>query len=218
MHTFLDRETLTISYEAGECDTVVVAFTGIGHALGGIQKAEFGRSLGELGLLPSSIYVIDRHRRWFNHGLASQIEDAVSQLVERLGARRAVTLGNSMGGFGAIAFARRVPGCAAAVAFCPQSSVHPEVAPFERRWREYVEAIRDWDLPDSVTEIHTGIRYSIFYGERDKIDLQHARRLSTTTGDVRIQLEPNCGHEVAAKLKADGRLKAILAKAIWEFT
>lgn len=120
-----------------------------------------------------------------------------------------------MGGFGAIALARRIPGCLEALAFCPQSSVHDAIAPFERRWRNYVEAIEEWDLPDATTELRPGIRYSLFYGERDKADAQHAKRFATANGDVRIHMEPDCGHNVAAKLRSEGRLQPILQAVIW---
>ena len=43
---------------------VIVSFTGIGHALGGIQKEEFQKIKSWKNY--DSLFVIDEHRSWFN--------------------------------------------------------------------------------------------------------------------------------------------------------
>lgn len=209
----VDDEALRISYRLGDPHILVVAFTGIGHALGGIQTEEFGRSL-EYGA-PSIIFVIDKNRHWYNHGLGSRIVPTVNGLISQLGEfRRVVTLGNSMGGFGAIIFAKHLSHCAAAIAFCPQSSVHPEIAPFDKRWMNWRGDIRDWDIPDSLTELDPRISYHLFFGMDDTTDLRHAKRFGDLPG-VSVNLVGGCGHEIAAGLKRQGKLAETIGKIVW---
>jgi len=209
----VDDEALRISYRLGDPHTLVVAFTGIGHALGGIQTEEFGKSL-EYGA-PSVIFVIDKNRRWYNHGLRGRIVPALNGLISQLGGfRRVVTLGNSMGGFGAIIFAKNISGCTAAIAFCPQSSVHPEIARFDKRWPNWRADIREWDVPDGLTELDSRIRYHLFFGTDDTTDLQHARRFAGLP-NVSVNLVAGCGHEIAAGLKRQGKLAETIGEIVW---
>src|ERR1700757_6152 len=106
----IDTDSLKISYQAGTSGLVVVTFTGVGHGLGHIQTEEFRRTMHSDGDAESNavIWVIDKRRRWFNGGIAAEIVAAVNDIIESLGqVDRVITLGNSMGGFGAIAFAAR---------------------------------------------------------------------------------------------------------------
>lgn len=116
MPTAVDDDDLRITFEQGSEPLAVVAFTGISHRLGGVGIEEFKKSLvGSHGPSASVIFVADMKRRWYNHGLGDRIAMLVNNLIDNLGALRSVTLGNSMGGSGAIILARRLKYCAGAV-------------------------------------------------------------------------------------------------------
>lgn len=75
------------------------------------------------------LHVIARRNHWYQ----TEEHDAVLACVRRFAAqRRTITYGASMGGYGAALFSHLldVPG----LCFSPQFSLHPSVAPFERRW------------------------------------------------------------------------------------
>lgn len=213
----LETDAVRVSYLPGSTGVAVVAFTGIGHAMGAIQTEEFRRALGsDRGQARhAAIFVIDRERRWYNDGIASPIAECVNGLMRRLGVRRCVTLGNSMGGFGAIVFARRLADCSGAIAFCPQSSVDPAIVPFETRWTEWRASIRRWEIRDAVTEIAPGIAYDLFFGADDQTDALHEARFSAAGCErLRIHRVANCGHDVSLHLKAQGRLRETIEPLI----
>ena len=208
-----DDDDLRISFRDAGSRVAVVAFTGIGHRLGGIQTEEFKKSLADGN--PSTIFVIDKKRRWYNHGLSARVIDTVNGLLIGMeAAEKVVTLGNSMGGFGAVAFAGRLRRCTTAIAFCPQSSAHPEIASFDCRWMDLRSEITDWDFPDAAPLMVTHVRYHIFFGAKDHTDGQHAARLSGAS-NVSVNAMPGCGHGTAAFMKQQGTLYPTIRKLIW---
>jgi hypothetical protein len=219
MLIFLDTDDVRISYQQGNCDIAVVAFAGIGRGLGTIQTEEFKKSLKQTAVraTPSTIYVIDKQRRWFNDGVSFIVEGALSSLVGILNPKRVVTIGNSMGGFGALIFAKRIEYCERSIAFAPQSSVQNSIVGFESRWSEHVGLIKQWDVPDATEEVGGQIDYHIFYGSDDPLDALHAKRFrDLNSPNVIVNMIAKCGHDVVRKLKEDGLLKPILDQLIWD--
>ncbi|MEJ0015749.1 MAG: alpha/beta hydrolase [Acetobacteraceae bacterium] len=218
MRVEADNDNFRISYQRGDSSTLVVAFTGIGHGLGGIQTEEFRNSLSQAGDMasPQVAYVIDKRRLWYNNGMADDIVRVLNDIVERENSTRVATLGNSMGGFGAIVFARRLSNCIQAIAFCPQSSVNADIAPFEDRWPEWRAGVSAWSVLDATLECDARVRYDVFYGMDDPIDMQHAGRFrSMEASNVTVHLVKDCSHDVAGFLKKRGELGAILGRLIW---
>lgn len=126
--SLLEREVIS--------SNVCVCFTGIGHALGGIdvQKEEFTKIKGFCRI----IFVTDKDRSWGN---GIDIFFIVSLLRPYLFGKRVFLLGNSMGGFLSIVFSRYllVDVC---VAFSSQYSVDDEVVKGETRWKKYINKIK----------------------------------------------------------------------------
>lgn len=219
--TAFEDETLRISVERGNDDVLVVAFAGVGFGLGDIQTEEFRKSLKGLseGDDPRRchiVYVIEKQRVWYNNGIAARLPGHVNDVISGLGASRVVTLGNSMGGFGAIAFAPALQGCRRALAFCPQSSVHPAIAPFETRYAHWVQAIRQWDLPDAAASFDPAIHYSLYFGADEVPDMQHAARFrASALPCVDVHTIAGSDHRVANYLREGGKLRRILRQAIW---
>jgi len=90
--------------------------------------------------------------------------------------RRVVFAGTSMGGYAACAFASLAPGCQV-IAYSPQSTLSPEIAPWDERYRSGSQA--DWSGPyaDAATEIGAARRLWLLYDPGVPEDLRHAERL-----------------------------------------
>jgi pimeloyl-ACP methyl ester carboxylesterase len=207
MELLLNDETCRIVHEPGDNGRAIVSFAGIGYALGGIQVEEFRKSLD--GASFDIYYVIDKERRWYNG-----CYDAVVATINRsLAARRVeatVTLGNSMGGFGAVLFASALNRCRRAIAFSPQSSVSPAVVPFEDRWREWTRHIAHWLVPDAIPQMKAEIEYLLFFGAADPRDQRHADRFAAGAGQTLLCRIDDSGHGVAAEIKRRGLLIPLL--------
>ncbi len=217
MRVEFEDDRLRISHGEGDADTAVIAFAGVGLALGGIQIEEFSSSLSRAGQggRPSAIFVIDKRRRWYNDGIATPIVEVVNGVLARLGARRVVALGNSMGGFGAVALGPRFPGCVRVVGFSPQSSVRADLVPFEARWPEWRAGIAQWDLPDAVA-LGDAAESHLFFGRGDRLDMQHAARFAAAGLPFRhIYRVAGTDHDLVRDLKRRGALSPLLEALIW---
>lgn len=184
---------------------LVVAFTGIRFGLGGIEKREFERSLA--GFDMSVCYVIDRRRAWYNYAT-----DELTELLRSVAAdhERVVTLGNSMGGFGAVYFAGLLDRCFRAIAFCPRFSVVPGVIA-DHRSERFVSAITEWRARTAIDTIREGVDYRIFYGADDPLDRLHQLAYEEA-GLATVSL--GGGHNVAAWLRDRGELVPLLASLL----
>ena len=205
-------EALQVRYIAGQAEELVVAFTGVGHGIGEIQTEEFtGVSLGEARR--HVVFVIDTQRSWYSApGIQGRIIEAIDSVVAKVRPSRIFTLGNSMGGFGALLLAERI-GAEAAVAFAPQFTMRRDVIR-ERRWARYRPAMNESAL-DTLDGPLTGKSraYAIF-GANERLDRPHAKALDATGWvDVRRVVSPKGvkGHSVAGFLKSAGILQPLVA-------
>ena len=122
-----------------------------------------------------------------------------------------VTVGSSMGGFGAAAFARLMKAdCVLAIA--PFSTLNPELAPWEDRWPEQTAGL-DWSGPlaDAAPEFAASPNAFLIYDPFDGKDRAHIQRLRTAreaAGRETVILRyPGGGHEVAKPLAWLGMMK-----------
>ncbi len=225
--TLFEDDHLRIRFVEGKSNEAIVSFAGVGtndyrilnmnkppgwSAQDATQIDEFRKTIGET---KNVYFVADKRRGWYN-GLEDQLLDLINSDLAKRRTRRVLALGNSMGGSAALMFASRIRGCRHAVAFAPQSSMHPDIAPFETRWEEHRFRITEWTTPDPVRSMDASMRrYYVFYGMRDDVDKMHvqrilARRLPNT---VVFGLR-KAGHEVALYLRNNGvSLKDIIDTA-----
>lgn len=92
------------------------------------------------------------------------------------GYERVVLAGSSMGAFGALSFAALIPG-AHVLAFNPQSTLNPNLVPWESRY--WVGKRQDWTLPmsDAGQTIAHCASVSVFYDPYFEPDRMHYERL-----------------------------------------
>jgi len=217
MDIVFENARLRISFEPGSygSDEIVLAFTGGRHALAGIDKEDFVKTNRTSCVTRDAYYINDLTRSWYN-GIRQEIVD-VLQL--RIGGRRVVTLGNSLGGFGALMFSGLFETCDVALAFVPQYSIRPELVLFEDRWIEFKMNINAFEhdtcfLP-SVDYTHC--RKYVFCGEVDARDLAHAKLIAKSArANTYVFSIAGSGHDLSFKLKEMGLLNRLVEMATSE--
>jgi pimeloyl-ACP methyl ester carboxylesterase len=222
-----EDDRLRIRFEESLSDKeAVVSFSGIGAGAYGVrdlrgrgaatttpttlatedpsptQIDEFRKSIGGA---KNVYYVTDKKRFWYN-GIENKILDILNTHLTERRTKRVLALGNSMGGSAALMFASRIKECRHAIALAPQSSVHPDLVPFDNRWENYRSKITEWTTPDPAAAIEGGARrYYVFYGMDDNLDEQHIKRiLARALPNVIIYGIQDCGHEAALYLRENG--------------
>ena len=202
-----ESDDLKITATFGNSEISVVSFAGISFGL--VDTGEFNKTLSQIDC--DIYHVFDKKRKWYNGLHERLISDLLNKEIERRGSKAVFTLGNSMGGTGAIIFAAELKNCIRAISFCPQSSVHPDIVIFENRWMEYRHAILDWTVPDAIERMRSTREYIIFFGANDARDLNHADRfIRLAPNTVKVCTIPGCGHDVASYLKRSGMLAKVV--------
>jgi hypothetical protein len=203
-------QEIEITHDPGTSRTAIVSFSGIKGMTGYVQAEEFRKSLA--GTPHNVYYVKDKARHWYN-GSFDQIVEILNTDFRRRRIRRVLTLGNSMGGFGAIIFAGRLKGCRAAIAFAPQSSVDPTIVPWERRYRKHTDSVAEWAGLDAKKLFADHVNYAVFFGGDAPNDMRHAKRLAARPRpNVSVYLLAGTGHGVARHLKMQGVLQELVQR------
>ena len=186
------------------CPNIFLCFTGVKQGMGGIGAEEFVGSTR----MPDfcALFVSDLKRSWFNSFPESHLVEAIGDIVE---GKRIVTVGNSMGGYGAIWATKPFP-VETAIAFAPQFSVHPDVVSEETRWEEWRRDISIWRHRSLETYFNDETKYFTFNGDDDALHWSHF----PTKPNTEHFLLPNSGHAPAAMLKDAGVLTATIESCV----
>lgn len=176
-----------------------MSFAGIGDGMGAIQKTEFFRlTEQEFNVL----FVKDTNRSWYN-------SLDIPQIRSYLNDRPVITIGNSMGAFHAAMFAADYP-VEKVIAFAVQYSIHPDVVPFDNRYRKFANAISEWKYRqlqfNDTTEYH-------FISGDGRQEVAHLD-LIPNQKNIRKTVIPKAGHKVARKLKDQGRLYTLIEQIL----
>ena len=178
----------------------IISFTGIFHGFGVFDfKKEF------MGLLKQSdcnvMFVSDREVSWYNN---IDIDKIKSKLINQ----EVVTLGNSMGGYNAIQFANDV-NVTKAIAFAPQYSVHPHIAPHEKRWKTEVKKIKQWRFKHLLFNDTT--QYYIFSGNTN-MEMYHTNMVPHQRNIHKFIVKG--GHNISKVFKTKGILYSLIKDCI----
>ena len=178
-------------------DKLIVAFTGIKSAMGGVGF-EFYKSLVGFSVL----FVRDNKKQWYRRDAQRTVEN-IRLAIKKTGATRLYCIGNSMGGFAALLFGSL---CQAngVIAFSPQTVMDPDITLSlgDERWVKYQansEGLPYADLNDLAPARHA----TLVYGGKDFYDMQHAERLIWPCELVKLE---SSSHNVAKILKDNGEL------------
>ena len=212
MELLLDDPLLTIQRLPGQGRRLVVAFSGIGHGFGGMQAAEFMGTAADGGR-NTVLFVTDTTRSWFTApGIVDRIAGQVQAELLRLGLPACHTIGNSMGGYGAIRMAREMP-VAVALAFSPQVSMDPALMD-EHRWPEYRPAIvSDRHLPLAACLVPATRNYAVF-GATSRIERNHRALLPEDGPNLTCLMLQGGGHNIVRILKQAGHLVPLVRAAM----
>lgn len=200
------RVTMSGSEKASGQGTLI-SFTGVGHSLNGIdvQKPEFfGAGKG----YDRMFFVSDLQRSWGNNIDFDLLKTLISPYTQH---GPVDCLGNSMGGFLAL-LAPAFLKVRRSVALVPQVSVDPRIVPWERRWKEYRNAIRAWRFRSVETYLTDETEYVILVGD-NRPDLKHLALLPDLE-NLEIFEVSGSGHRVAATLKEAGLLNSLVQRAL----
>ncbi len=124
---------------------------------------------------------------------------------------RVSMIGTSMGGFGALTFSSLAPG-ATVVALSPQSSLHPDLVPWETRFGKGRK--QNWDLPfsDAATQLSALNKAYVLYDPFEQNDVRHIARLPQ---ERLVHLKGfGFSHKSAILLRRIGKLKFVMERAI----
>lgn len=191
--------TTEIEFHDKQKARTIVSFTGIGHGMGAIQQTEFFRlTEKEFNVL----FVKDTARSWYN-------KLDIVKIRSMLNDQPAITIGNSMGAFHAAMFALDHP-VEKVIAFAVQYSIHPEIVPFDKRYRQYADELVEWKYRElqfnDTTEYH-------FISGDGREEVQHLN-LIPEQDNIRKTVIPGAGHKVARKLKNQGRLYSLIEEIL----
>lgn len=162
----------TLQIDEDENESVLLSFTGIGHAMGpmNVQRPEFVATGIRMGRV---IFISDLNRTWGNaldFALIARILEPYTK------DRRVFAIGNSMGGFLSVLANNHIP-IEVAISFSSQFSVSPEIVPEERRYLKYTDNITTFHYESLDGYFNDRTRYFMFFGDSD-IEKRHWGRFT----------------------------------------
>ena len=210
-----DRD-LAVAWLPGSSARLMLVFISIRRGALHPDRLEFWGVASDRGR-NHVLFINDRERSWYSRpGQRERIQRIVGRFVAERGIDTIWSIGNSMGGYGAILFSDRLR-ISKVVAFVPQLLMTPEVLA-QPNWADYVAPIRDEVERDLVPIIAAAdCRFHIVTGDRFDDDILHMGHLRKTLPDapqVRIVIVPGQSHYVARWLKEQGQLAKLVA-ALW---
>ena len=210
LETLHEDSDLKIDWAPYEGERLTISVCGLGDQETYRQEEEFPGHATWGGAQPA-VFVIDKARSWFNApGLLDRTVEIITALRDRIGASRMDAIGNSMGGFGAMALSTRLP-VTACLAFNPQFTIDDRLLP-DQRWREYKRNVSSFVVRSAAECVSPGTRYTIAHGGRGR-DRRHYLRFPTGA-NIRHFIVPFHTHSLAVKMKLAGLLTPFVVGAL----
>jgi pimeloyl-ACP methyl ester carboxylesterase len=160
------------------------------------------------------LHLQSRVNDWFINSETEALEARLARFLRRY--EEVVTMGFSMGGYGALRFAR-VLRAQTSVVISPQVSIDPALVPFDRRYRKEAKG---WDTSlGDLTTRGTELRGAILVDPFKRNDFAHAQMIREIFPRMTLVRLPNGGHPATRALRQGGRfnwLKTELAQGLPE--
>lgn len=206
-------------------EVAFVIFGGIAEGIG-VPPFEFRRMMAEIPV--STLYVRDVAQAWYHLGVddgdrsLDGAAEHIATVLERIGARRTVFIGNSMGGFAAILLGQKLK-ADKIIAFAPQTYVDfaTRLRTLDFRWsRQIARMYRQRGLWCPTYNLRAYLRgsplvapASIYFGTGSRLDSRHARELEGVP-NITLFEQQGAGHDMVKSLKASGELHRMLLAAM----
>ena len=195
-----------------DSDTAIVAFSARGT---GSSRFHFF-NIDEHLPGPAKLLLRDPSDRWYNAGLpgvgetVEEIADHIRGMLEELGVKRVITLGSSMGGYGAILFGCLI-GAERTIALAPQTLLDPRIPVLVPPADTVLQA------PDLAPFIRAApaTRVDVITPWTSPLDVFHAQRIADIP-TTRILAVWDSGHGVVAELHNRGELWPLVTDLIEE--
>jgi len=210
--TVLQDEELILRWLPGTARRLVVVFTGVRAGFGGAPLDEFARSASRRGE-NNVLFVTDRRGSWYcAPGLWSRIARLVKYLRKSEGIEEIVTLGNSMGGYGALLLPQYLR-VRRAIAFSPQLTLDRGLVA-DVRWPDVVKRfgrMHPRNLGDTVAATRT--HYYLTAGGGCREDVDHLA-LAPSIDRVNRWVLQGGRHNLAGELRNAGILYDVVGALI----
>ncbi|MBM2575632.1 hypothetical protein JQC91_04880 [Jannaschia sp. Os4] len=203
----LRDDLLALRWLPGTTGRMVVVFTGLKLGVGGGHPTEFAGSASQDG--DAVLFVTDRTSSWYSApGLWRRVVTWVRYVRRSERIREVLSLGTSMGGYGAILLAKHLP-VTRVVAFSPQVTRDDAVLE-DARWRALEHPLPERDLAAACVD---RTEYLLLASEGCTLDRRHIARMPRTPNVHRLLL-PGHHHNAAGRLKAAGLLAPVVAACL----
>lgn len=182
----------------------------------GIKTTEFKSTLNKIGCTTHQFFV-DVTKTWYNQpGVYETLYDQLDTFISNNHDKQIVFMGSSMGGFGAILFAKAFPQCTKVIAFSPQIHIDPKLT---QDWdKRYVDNVKHLDVlsyPSVCDKLRTGVQYDILYGSEEPRDtLQLDKLIIGEHHNCMLHKIDGAGHNVPAELKRRNQLESTLLELL----
>ena len=146
------------------------------------------------------LHIQSRLNDWFINPETGALEALLREMAPRY--RRIVSMGFSMGGYGALRFSGAL-NMAQIIAIAPQVSIAPDLAPFDPRYTVEAEGF-DTALGDLGQHGNKGLRGAILCDPFNRMDLRHAGMIRQRFPGLRICRLAGGGHPPTRVLRQGG--------------
>ena len=156
---------------------------------------------------------MSRRNDWFRHPDLFDLFDRLRDQGFFEQFEDVVFYGSSMGGYGALSFAQAAPG-ARVVAFVPQTTLCPDLAPFEQRFLNGRERgdYKDRRYVDGAVGAGTARSVAVFYDPYHAPDRAQVERLPAD--NLQLFRAPFFGHKVPRLLHMMGSIRELTVAAL----
>lgn len=210
--TVLQDEELTLRWLPGMTRRLIVVFTGVQAGFGGAPLDEFAGSASRQGE-NNVLFVTDRRGTWYSApGLWSRIVRLIRYLRKSEAIEEIVTLGNSMGGYGALLLPQDLK-VRRAIAFSPQLTLDRALTD-DTRWPDIMKRYGRMPARNvGETFASTRTQYYLTAGARCIEDVEQLD-FAPDLPRVHRWILPDSKHNLAGRLKETGILYDVIGAII----
>lgn len=192
----------------GEADTLLVTFSFREKGRTDFNPARMSASAASRGA--AQLCIATRVNDWFINSDTTALEAVLKALSPLY--KNVHMMGFSMGGYGAFRFARAAR-ANFALAISPQFSIHPDVVPFDTRFRADAAGF-DAKLGDLVAYAKPGLQGVIVADPFRDLDLVNAQMIMEVFPRIKLARLGFGGHPATALLRRAGKSGVVQRMAL----